>query len=329
MIEDLIFKGKTEEEALAKAANFFGVEVDKLQYETLNTAESEQVSIQLTENPIRKPSPDNDEAESQRARYGLLRSDALPKSPPRQYQRPGMADVNVQQTDQKPRKSAQKPRRAEKPVRNNDEQRQFNKGGNDRRNYNPRNGRGPGRDRGRGSYQRDRQQAAPQHDPNWQPQPIDVDNLNDFDRKIYEYVTELLEHMNLQAQAQPERTDEKLLINIDGPDRNLLLNRKGEPLVAIQYLVNKIFLGYGDDDSDQVPVYVDSHRYRIARDEELYEIAVAKAEQVIQTGKEYSLNPMNPYERRQVHIALKEMEDVETVSRGSGYIKRISIIPAR
>ena len=88
-------------------------------------------------------------------------------------------------------------------------------------------------------------------------------------------------------------------------------------------MVNKIFLGKRALEAD---VYVDSMNYRAARENELKDIALNFAEKVKQTGKEYSLNPMNPYERRLVHMALKDDDGIATISRGDGYIKRVSIV---
>lgn len=321
MIEDLIFKGKSLDEALSKASNFFGVEEDSVVYEEIDSGAPGTVAIKLTKNPIMRQSGD---ADDQRARYGLLRSSTLGKQAPRQYQHPQTSgeefkpDVSKSGDGRKARQ--QKPASAGKNTGRN--QKKDFLGGKPRNNDRQRGRSGKGR------FQRnERRYTPPPQDENWTPTEFDPSSLGEYERKAYEFVTEILGNMGLRAEARPVQEEDKLLMNVDGPDRGLLLNRKGEPLVAIQYLVNKIFLGPGD--TGNKPVYVDSRGYRIARDEELYEIAVAGAEKVKLSGREYNLNPMNPYERRQVHIALKDMEEVDTVSRGNGYIKRVSIVPAR
>jgi spoIIIJ-associated protein len=319
MIDDLVFKGKSIEDAIAKAANFFGVDQGVLKYEEIEAAESDLIAIRLVENPIAPRRTHEDHAETNR--YGLLRSESLPKSRNRQYEHPVTTGEQKPATKTKPVKH----QKSSQPKKKNGHQR--NHSTDTRR----KNVTGHKKNGGKNNFRKPKprqQQPQIKPDPNWQPSEVDTSQMSEFERKAYEFVTEVLRNMDMQAEAKPIHDDDRLIMNIDGPDRSLLLNRKGEPLVAIQYLVNKIFLG-PDSDEESTPVYVDSRGYRIARDEELYEIAVASAEKVKMSGKEYSLNPMNPYERRQIHIALKDNDQVETVSRGNGYIKRVSILPAR
>jgi spoIIIJ-associated protein len=73
---------------------------------------------------------------------------------------------------------------------------------------------------------------------------------------------------------------------------------------------------------------VDSGGYRKAREEEIAEIARRTAEKARSRGEECVLSPLNPYERRLVHLALKEFPGVETRSLGDGFLKRVAIIPA-
>jgi spoIIIJ-associated protein len=137
-------------------------------------------------------------------------------------------------------------------------------------------------------------------------------------------VVDILRKMKLEIDADVVQDQTRLVFNLEGPDRNILLSKKGSVLTSIQYLVNKIF--YGRKERPQ-KIFIDSSGYRVAREEELNEIAKLSAEKVRSTHKEYVLNPMNPYERRLIHLALKDEKDVTTVSRGDGFIKQVSIIP--
>ncbi|MGH9797989.1 MAG: R3H domain-containing nucleic acid-binding protein, partial [Candidatus Polarisedimenticolia bacterium] len=75
-------------------------------------------------------------------------------------------------------------------------------------------------------------------------------------------------------------------------------------------------------------IHVDSGGFRRQREEEIVEIARLTAEKVLAQGEEQALSPLNPYERRLVHLALSEMDGVETKSVGDGFLKRVVIRPS-
>ena len=313
MIEDLVFKGKSLDECLNKAANFFGVDAAGIKYEFVDEAPEQEVWIQLTENPIlaqrSQPEPEAAPRNEPPRRQPQVRASRGPRREDGgNHQRGGRDNRRQGGRQQGPRN-----------------QRGGRQGGNQNRNG------------GRGRNQRDGQQprfnqgnfdSPPPNRgrrDNWKRSEVDLSGLAEVEREIHKFVTNMLDKMRLRAEVLPTQDQTRLILNIDGPDRNILLNRKGEALVAIQYLVNKIYMGR---DEVQQPVYVDSMGYRVARDEELQEIAYSSAEKVRRSGKEYSLSPMNPYERRQIHVALKDEDGVSTISKGNGYIKRVSIIPS-
>ena len=77
-----------------------------------------------------------------------------------------------------------------------------------------------------------------------------------------------------------------------------------------------------------VPCRVDSEGFRAAYEQELEHMARAGAEEVRQGYEDKLLEPMNPAERRVVHLALVDDSSVETESEGSGFLKRVRIFPA-
>ncbi len=74
-------------------------------------------------------------------------------------------------------------------------------------------------------------------------------------------------------------------------------------------------------------VVVDCENYRVAREEKLVAIAKAKAAKAVERCHRVALDPMSPYERRVVHSALAENEEVKTVSEGKEPLRRVVIIP--
>ena len=76
-------------------------------------------------------------------------------------------------------------------------------------------------------------------------------------------------------------------------------------------------------------IHVDSEGFRRVREDEIVEIAQRTAEKALDRGEECLLSPLNPYERRLVHLALQDNDAVETRSQGDGFLKRVAIRPAK
>ncbi len=186
-------------------------------------------------------------------------------------------------------------------------------------------GRGERRPASRGAWAGDRKADRNRgRNSHWERSKPNLDGLKPVEREAYDFLVDLLRRMRVLIDVHPVLDQSRLIFNLVGPDRGLLLAKKGSLLTAFQYLVNKIFMNRQEAPQK---IFIDSQGYRVAREEELRDIALMSAEKVRSTRREYNLSPMNPYERRLIHITLKDHEDVTTISRGEGYIKRVSIIP--
>ena len=133
----------------------------------------------------------------------------------------------------------------------------------------------------------------------------------------------ILHGLGLDIKATASEGPVAILLDLAGPDGEHLLNRKGEGLGALQYLLNRIV--YRGRKGKKIQV--DCGGFRKMREDEIVEIAVRSAEKVKAGGEECVLSPLNPYERRLVHIALAEVGGVETRSIGDGFLKQIAIVP--
>ena len=133
----------------------------------------------------------------------------------------------------------------------------------------------------------------------------------------------MLQGLGLELTASAKDADATIDVNVTGPDRELLLARKGEALSAVQYLLNRII--YRGRQGKKI--HVDSDGFRKEREDEIVEIALRTAEKVKAKGEESLLSPLNPYERRLVHLALAGIEGIETRSHGDGFLKKVAIIP--
>ncbi len=134
----------------------------------------------------------------------------------------------------------------------------------------------------------------------------------------------ILRGLGLDVHASVHDDPDAIQIDLSGADRDYLLSRKGEGLSALQYLLNRII--YRGRRGKKIQV--DCGGFRKLREEEIVEIALRAAEKVKACGEESLLSPLNPYERRLVHLALAEIGGVETRSVGDGFLKRIAIVPA-
>ncbi len=135
----------------------------------------------------------------------------------------------------------------------------------------------------------------------------------------------MLQGLGLELTASARDAGETIEVDLSGPDRDSLLDRRGEALNSVQYLLNRIL--YRGRAGKRI--HVDSEGFRKIREDEIVEIAVLTAEKVKAKGEESVLSPLNPYERRLVHIALRDIEGVETMSLGDGFLKRVAIVPRK
>lgn len=126
----------------------------------------------------------------------------------------------------------------------------------------------------------------------------------------------------LDLEAAVSWGDERVEIDLNGPDRERLLDEEGEVLQAIEYLVPRVMHGLV---GDAAACRVDSGGFRRGREEELVELARRTADAVRQGGRPIVLEPMNPTERRVVHLTLAEEPDVTTESEGEGYFKQVAV----
>lgn len=141
--------------------------------------------------------------------------------------------------------------------------------------------------------------------------------------EVEQLTDRILGGLGLDVRSKATDTETALLVDLTGSDRDYLLSRKGEGLGALQYLLNRII--YKGRKGKKIQV--DCGGFRKLREDEIVEVALRSAEKAKARGEECLLSPMNPYERRLVHIALAEIGGVETRSVGDGFLKRIAIVP--
>jgi len=144
-----------------------------------------------------------------------------------------------------------------------------------------------------------------------------------------EFLSLLLEKMQLQGGISAKNTEDAYVLDIDcedDEDLHKLTGRRGQLLDAIQHLVSKSLARERKDRGRSV--VVDAGGYRAKHIERLEDLAARMADKTRDSGELVRLNPMNPFDRRIVHMALAELADVRTESEGEGEDRHVVVHPA-
>ncbi|HZO84745.1 MAG TPA: R3H domain-containing nucleic acid-binding protein [Verrucomicrobiae bacterium] len=122
---------------------------------------------------------------------------------------------------------------------------------------------------------------------------------------------EMLRHLGFDATVEEHQLDDGLLLDVKADDSGRLIGRQGQTLSDLQYLLNRMLF---QQDNTTPKVTVDVGNYRSQARDALLKKAKDAAEKVRRWGDVVELEPLNAFERRIVHNALKEDPDVETHS---------------
>ena len=136
-------------------------------------------------------------------------------------------------------------------------------------------------------------------------------------------VDELLQKMGIPAQVTVRSTDGPVQLDVSGRDLGLLIGWRGETLRALQTVANML----AAPELGERRVIVDVERYRMRREHTVKEIAYRAARQVKMTGDPITLDAMQPFERRAIHLALEADADVTTGSVGEEPNRRVVVAP--
>ena len=142
---------------------------------------------------------------------------------------------------------------------------------------------------------------------------------------IATFVQNIVDAMGVTLTATIEETPEATRINLEGEDGGVLIRRGGEGLQALQHLVATTFRKQLGDDNR---IVVDCNGFRRDKDAELRQMAKFMADKARSSGMPQEMGPLNPYERRIVHLAIAEDPSVSSESIGDAFMKTV-IISAR
>ena len=148
--------------------------------------------------------------------------------------------------------------------------------------------------------------------------------VGEASQKAEKYIRSILEGMGVsEVNISVSEDDEGVVAQLDcGNDYGYIIGRRGETLDAIQYLT-RLVINKGTDGYKRVSI--NAGNYREKREETLRDLAKKNAARVKKYGRNVTLDPMNPYERRIIHTTVQEIEGVDSHSVGSESDRRVVI----
>jgi spoIIIJ-associated protein len=140
--------------------------------------------------------------------------------------------------------------------------------------------------------------------------------------QITTFVQDVVNAMGVALTATIEETPEATRINLEGDDGGVLIRRGGEGLQALQHIVATAFRKQLGDDHR---IVIDCNGFRRDKDKELRQMALFMADKARSSGMPQEMGPLNPYERRIVHLAIAEDPTVSSESIGDAFMKTVII----
>ena len=145
--------------------------------------------------------------------------------------------------------------------------------------------------------------------------PAPAAQSGDVEERIRAFLSGLLAQMEVQADIViAPRTENGILVTLEGQKLGALIGHRGETLDAIQQLTN---YSVNRGRAHRVRVHIDAENYRAKREESLRRLAKKVAMKVVKYRRNITLEPMNAYERHVIHETLQDTPDVITYSTGT------------
>ncbi len=138
-------------------------------------------------------------------------------------------------------------------------------------------------------------------------------------------LSEIIDRMGIDAYVEGHRKEGKIHLEIKGDGSGLIIGKHGQTLDALQYIMNKISGKKYRESKEKI--VLDTENYRARRVEALENMALRMREKVRRSKRAVTVGPLNPQDRRVIHITLSGDEDVRTESKGEGFYKQLAIIP--
>ncbi len=299
----IVTTGKTIDLAVAAALKELNLDRDNVSVEVLENAKSGFLGIGASPAKVKVTYEAAEEAAPEVPLTALSSaSRSKPKERPEPtgsvISRPGRKIEPEQQAKPQRRREATRQRRAERPEK-------------------PERAERPQR-------VEPQQEAPVAAEPQRTYEPAPAGSLQE---RVEQFLTGLLQHMGSNAVPHAYMIDEETCrADLVGEDVGMLIGRRGDTLDAIQYLTS---YAINHDAAKRVRISVDAGAYRQKREEALRQLARKMAGKAVKYHRNFTLEPMNAYERHVIHAALQDYPEVTTFSTGTEPHRRIVVAYAK
>lgn len=150
-----------------------------------------------------------------------------------------------------------------------------------------------------------------------------LDDMNEEpSKKAERFLIGLFKTIEIDISIQTLEESNKILVEIISDSAGLIIGKRGKTLEALQLLTNIVV---NKNEKDWKKVVLDIENYRDRRENTLKDLAIKVADKVKKTRKSQFLEPMNPFERRVIHMTLQDDSLVDTKSEGIGDLKKVKV----
>lgn len=138
------------------------------------------------------------------------------------------------------------------------------------------------------------------------------------------FLAKTFEEMGLQVDIVTKEKNGYLYFDLKGENLGILIGRRGDTLDSLQFLLNLVI---NEKNSAKIKGIIDVENYRAKREDTLIGLSHKLAAKARKTGQKVVLEPMNPQERRIIHMALQNDRRVTTYSEGEEPYRKVVIVP--
>lgn len=153
---------------------------------------------------------------------------------------------------------------------------------------------------------------------------VKKESVDGVEADAKKFLSDIFGAMNLEVEVEVSLDGDNMTVNLSGENMGIVIGKRGDTLDSLQYLTSLVVNQRSDD---YIKVSIDTENYREKRTEALLALSARLADKVTRTGKRFTLEPMNPYERRIIHSSLQDSETVTTYSVGNDPYRKVVIAP--
>lgn len=154
-------------------------------------------------------------------------------------------------------------------------------------------------------------------------------DTGDLAERASDFLLGVLERMGVSADIDVREESDKVVLDIQTKDAELIIGRRGVVIDALQHLVNKVV--YRERTTERAergkPLVIDAGGFRDKQTDRLRTLAQRMAERALTNQEIVELQPMTPHDRRIVHMAIAEITGLSSRSEGEGDDRHILLVP--